>query len=196
VLTLLSPAGEQVLEPQGGLLSGPLGPQVQAVLQMEANSLTPFALGLLLLPVLATLLAALCVRCRELPGEWGAGGFWVLGTGTILALYPAPRPSNGPHLCPIRCPGPLRAPGPSVPFLPHWPSLPQPPMTPIPQTGESDSPLHVPLCPHGEAGPRPLLTLYPSCLSPASLYPRSILIKPPSEYRGSPALLSYRVLGM
>lgn len=37
---------------------------------MEAVSLIPYALGLLLLPLLAVLLMALCVRCRELPGEW------------------------------------------------------------------------------------------------------------------------------
>lgn len=37
---------------------------------MEAAILLPLALGLLLLPLLAVLLMALCVRCRELPGEW------------------------------------------------------------------------------------------------------------------------------
>ncbi|XP_059978222.1 linker for activation of T-cells family member 1 isoform X4 [Lagenorhynchus albirostris] len=37
---------------------------------MEAGSLVLFVLGLLLLPLLAVLLMALCVRCRELPGEW------------------------------------------------------------------------------------------------------------------------------
>lgn len=36
-------------------------------LQMEADTLSPVGLGLLLLPFLVTLLAALCVRCRELP---------------------------------------------------------------------------------------------------------------------------------
>ncbi|XP_075828278.1 linker for activation of T-cells family member 1 isoform X2 [Microtus pennsylvanicus] len=34
---------------------------------MEADTLSPMGLGLLLLPFLVTLLAALCVRCRELP---------------------------------------------------------------------------------------------------------------------------------
>ncbi|XP_049977565.1 linker for activation of T-cells family member 1 isoform X5 [Alexandromys fortis] len=34
---------------------------------MEADTLSPVGLGLLLLPFLVTLLAALCVRCRELP---------------------------------------------------------------------------------------------------------------------------------
>lgn len=41
-----------------------------SALQMEAAILLPLALGLLLLPLLAVLLMALCVRCRELPGEW------------------------------------------------------------------------------------------------------------------------------
>lgn len=38
--------------------------------QMEAVSLAVYVLGPLLLPLLAVLLMALCVRCRELPGEW------------------------------------------------------------------------------------------------------------------------------
>lgn len=37
---------------------------------MEAVVLIPYVLGLLLLPLLAVVL---CVRCRELPGEWGLG---------------------------------------------------------------------------------------------------------------------------
>ena len=37
---------------------------------MEAVSLAVYVLGPLLLPLLAVLLMALCVRCRELPGEW------------------------------------------------------------------------------------------------------------------------------
>lgn len=37
--------------------------------QMEAVSLPVYVLGPLLLPLLAVLLMALCVRCRELPGE-------------------------------------------------------------------------------------------------------------------------------
>lgn len=45
-------------------------PGPSPLLQMEAVSLIPYALGLLLLPLLAVLLMALCVRCRELPGEW------------------------------------------------------------------------------------------------------------------------------
>lgn len=47
---------------------------------MEADALSPVGLGLLLLPFLVTLLAALCVRCREFPSKWGAlgTGCWVL----------------------------------------------------------------------------------------------------------------------
>lgn len=41
---------------------------------MEAAILVPLVLGPLLLPVLAVLLMALCVRCRELPGEWELAG--------------------------------------------------------------------------------------------------------------------------
>ncbi|KAM7329316.1 hypothetical protein ACRRTK_010929 [Alexandromys fortis] len=37
---------------------------------MEADTLSPVGLGLLLLPFLVTLLAALCVRCRELPASY------------------------------------------------------------------------------------------------------------------------------
>lgn len=37
---------------------------------MEADTLSPMGLGLLLLPFLVTLLAALCVRCRELPASY------------------------------------------------------------------------------------------------------------------------------
>lgn len=37
---------------------------------MEAAILLPLVLGLLLLPLLAVLLMALCVHCRELPGKW------------------------------------------------------------------------------------------------------------------------------
>lgn len=40
---------------------------------MELATPLPLVLGLLLLPLLAVLLMALCVRCRELPGEWELG---------------------------------------------------------------------------------------------------------------------------
>lgn len=57
---------------------------------MEADALSPLELGLLLLPLLVTLLAALCVRCRELPGKWGALGYWVLGTPLGPHAFPSP----------------------------------------------------------------------------------------------------------
>uniref|UniRef100_A0A8D2DEK6 Linker for activation of T cells n=1 Tax=Sciurus vulgaris TaxID=55149 RepID=A0A8D2DEK6_SCIVU len=37
---------------------------------MEVDGLTPYMLGLLLLPLLATLLMALCVRCHEPPDSY------------------------------------------------------------------------------------------------------------------------------
>lgn len=46
------------------------GPGASSLPQMEAVVLIPYVLGLLLLPLLAVVL---CVRCRELPGEWGLG---------------------------------------------------------------------------------------------------------------------------
>lgn len=59
-------------------------------LQMEADALSPVGLGLLLLPFLVTLLAALCVRCRELPGKWGALRNWMLGTPLDSHTLPSP----------------------------------------------------------------------------------------------------------
>lgn len=49
-------------------------PGPSSVLQMEAAILVPLVLGPLLLPLLAVLLMALCVWCRELPGEWELAG--------------------------------------------------------------------------------------------------------------------------
>lgn len=57
---------------------------------MEADALSPLELGLLLLPLLVTLLAALCVRCRELPGKWGALGYWVPGSPLGPHALPSP----------------------------------------------------------------------------------------------------------
>ncbi|KAJ8798644.1 hypothetical protein J1605_016447 [Eschrichtius robustus] len=54
---------------------------------MEAVSLVLFVLGLLLLPLLAVLLMALCVRCRELPGLGPRGLRW--GLGPLPAAYPS-----------------------------------------------------------------------------------------------------------
>lgn len=57
---------------------------------MEADALSPVGLGLLLLPFLVTLLAALCVRCRELPGKWGALWNWMLGAPLDPHTLPSP----------------------------------------------------------------------------------------------------------
>ncbi|XP_076997556.1 linker for activation of T-cells family member 1 isoform X7 [Tamandua tetradactyla] len=45
-------------------------PRGRSLLQMEAAILVPTVLGLLLLPVLAVLLMALCLHCRELPSSY------------------------------------------------------------------------------------------------------------------------------
>lgn len=66
---------------------------------MEADTLSPMGLGLLLLPFLVTLLAALCVRCRELPGKWGSCG--VLNAGYPIGSSPQPlAPSDCSYLSP------------------------------------------------------------------------------------------------
>lgn len=70
-------------------------------LQMEADALSPVGLGLLLLPFLVTLLAALCVRCRELPGKWEALRNWMMGGRSIGSSYP-PQPLHSP----LSLPGP------------------------------------------------------------------------------------------
>lgn len=57
---------------------------------MEADALSPVGLGLLLLPFLVTLLAALCVRCRELPSKWGALWNWMLGAPLDPHTLPSP----------------------------------------------------------------------------------------------------------
>ncbi|XP_076997551.1 linker for activation of T-cells family member 1 isoform X2 [Tamandua tetradactyla] len=51
-------------------------PRGRSLLQMEAAILVPTVLGLLLLPVLAVLLMALCLHCRELPKTEGRPGLW------------------------------------------------------------------------------------------------------------------------
>lgn len=57
---------------------------------MEADALSPMGLGLLLLPFLVTLMAALCVRCRELPGKWGGLGTACWALCWILRPFPGP----------------------------------------------------------------------------------------------------------
>ncbi|XP_024600199.1 linker for activation of T-cells family member 1 isoform X3 [Neophocaena asiaeorientalis asiaeorientalis] len=55
---------------------------------MEAVSLVLFVLGLLLLPLLAVLLMALCVRCRELPGSYGTAASDGLTPSSIVIKPP------------------------------------------------------------------------------------------------------------
>uniref|UniRef100_A0A8C2RT11 Linker for activation of T-cells family member 1 n=1 Tax=Capra hircus TaxID=9925 RepID=A0A8C2RT11_CAPHI len=62
---------------------------------MEAVSLPVYVLGPLLLPLLAVLLMALCVRCRELPG---VESFLQLGPVSSATLVP--RPSTTPYPLP------------------------------------------------------------------------------------------------
>lgn len=69
------PAAQRLLCCSSLLAAQRAAGRVRAVLQMEAAILLPLVLGLLLLPLLAVLLLALCVRCRELPGEWGLVGW-------------------------------------------------------------------------------------------------------------------------
>ncbi|XP_006896689.1 PREDICTED: linker for activation of T-cells family member 1 [Elephantulus edwardii] len=104
---------------------------------METTVPVSTAFGLLLLPVLAVLVTALCLRCRELPGECGAAG----GTGRLDAgsynsassdgMYPSSmqikRPceyeqgSASEQVCPF-AEASLRLPPRSVPYtLAPWP---------------------------------------------------------------------------
>ena len=107
-------------------------------------TLLPLVPGLLLLPLLAVLLMALCVHCRELPGEWGLAGGGALGH---TDRDPQPARSPIPHIVPLalmvlpaetlRAPDSItRSPCRSL-FLPHWPSLPQTHVTVLPPIGES-----------------------------------------------------------
>ncbi|XP_077880285.1 linker for activation of T-cells family member 1 isoform X2 [Ictidomys tridecemlineatus] len=138
---------------------------------MEVAGLTPYPLGLLLLPLLAMLLIALCVRCHEPPGEWGAGGDPKGGPD------PGPRPQPSSPSPPQLFPGTQgpRAPAP-VPLhpCPISPGLsPQTPTTALPQTGESCARLPPAL------GLGPASWPLTGCVSPPSSNPTSILIKPP-----------------
>ncbi|XP_069426931.1 linker for activation of T-cells family member 1 isoform X7 [Ovis canadensis] len=85
--------------------------------QMEAVSLPVYVLGPLLLPLLAVLLMALCVRCRELPGSYDTAVSDSLTPSSIMIKLPptlVPRPSTTPYplpsqpdLLPIPSPQPL-----------------------------------------------------------------------------------------
>ncbi|XP_040115412.1 linker for activation of T-cells family member 1 isoform X4 [Oryx dammah] len=84
---------------------------------MEAVSLPVYVLGPLLLPLLAVLLMALCVRCRELPGSYDTAVSDSLTPSSIMIKLPptlVPRPSATPYplpsqpdLLPIPSPQPL-----------------------------------------------------------------------------------------
>ncbi|XP_069860103.1 linker for activation of T-cells family member 1-like isoform X3 [Dipodomys merriami] len=87
---------------------------------METNGLTPFALGLLLLPVLTTLLAALCARCRELPVSNDMDSADSLYPRSILIKPPHP-PA---HYLPVT----------SYPPVISYPPLTRPDQLPIPRS--------------------------------------------------------------
>ncbi|KAK1344601.1 hypothetical protein QTO34_013298 [Cnephaeus nilssonii] len=86
---------------------------------MEAAILLPLALGLLLLPLLAVLLMALCVRCRELPDAYDSAVPDSLPSSIVIKRPPtlAPWPQAAVTSCP-----PL-----SQPDLLPIPRSPQPP---------------------------------------------------------------------
>ncbi|EDL17345.1 linker for activation of T cells, isoform CRA_a [Mus musculus] len=63
---------------------------------MEADALSPVGLGLLLLPFLVTLLAALCVRCRELPVSYDSTSTESLYPRSILIKPPREFSVSGP----------------------------------------------------------------------------------------------------
>uniref|UniRef100_A0A8I6A4M4 Linker for activation of T cells n=1 Tax=Rattus norvegicus TaxID=10116 RepID=A0A8I6A4M4_RAT len=87
---------------------------------MEADALSPVELGLLLLPFVVMLLAALCVRCRELPGKWG----YLF----LASLYPRSILIKPPQ---ITVP---RTPATSYPLVTSFPPLRQPDLLPIPRS--------------------------------------------------------------
>ncbi|XP_047636187.1 linker for activation of T-cells family member 1 isoform X3 [Phacochoerus africanus] len=87
---------------------------------MEAVSLIPYALGLLLLPLLAVLLMALCVRCRELPGSYDTAAPDSLTPSSIVIKRP-----------PTLAPWP---PATSYPPMTSYPPLSQPDLLPIPRS--------------------------------------------------------------
>lgn len=87
---------------------------------MEADGLSPMGLGLLLLPFLVTLLAALCVRCRELPASYDSASTESLYPRSILIKPPQ-----------ITVP---RTPATSYPLVTSFPPLRQPDLLPIPRS--------------------------------------------------------------
>ncbi|XP_058142129.1 linker for activation of T-cells family member 1 isoform X1 [Dasypus novemcinctus] len=90
--------------------------------QMEAAILVPAVLGLLLLPVLAVLLTALCLRCRELPSSYDSA--------SSDSLYPSNMLIKRPHTL---------APWPPVT---SYPPLSQPDLLPIPRSPQPPGGAH------------------------------------------------------
>ncbi|XP_012494566.1 PREDICTED: linker for activation of T-cells family member 1 [Propithecus coquereli] len=91
---------------------------------MEGAVLVPYVLGLLLLPLLAVLLLALCVRCRKLPDSYDSASSDGLYPRSILikpSYTPAPWPPATSYP-----PGTSYLP-PSQPDLVPIPRSPQPP---------------------------------------------------------------------
>uniref|UniRef100_A0A8C9AHL4 Linker for activation of T cells n=1 Tax=Prolemur simus TaxID=1328070 RepID=A0A8C9AHL4_PROSS len=91
---------------------------------MEGAVLVPYVLGLLLVPLLAVLLLALCVRCRKLPGSYDSASSDSLNPRSILLKQPytpAPWPPATPYP-PVSSYLP-----PSQPDLVPIPRSPQPP---------------------------------------------------------------------
>lgn len=87
---------------------------------MEVDALSPVELGLLLLPFLVMLLAALCVRCRELPASYDSASTESLYPRSILIKPPQ-----------ITVP---RTPATSYPLVTSFPPLRQPDLLPIPRS--------------------------------------------------------------
>uniref|UniRef100_A0A8C6W5R0 Linker for activation of T cells n=1 Tax=Nannospalax galili TaxID=1026970 RepID=A0A8C6W5R0_NANGA len=95
---------------------------------MEADTLSPLTLGLLLLPLLATLLVALCVRCRELPASYDSVSTESLSPRSILIKPPQ-----------ITVP---RTPATSYPPVISFPPLRQPDLLPIPRSPQPPGGTH------------------------------------------------------
>nr|XP_034492254.1 linker for activation of T-cells family member 1 isoform X3 [Marmota flaviventris] len=135
-----SPRGGHSCSP-GPPVGGPLGPYTPlqlserglwgsrpgtgALLQMEVDGLTPYPLGLLLLPLLAMLLIALCVRCHEPPDSYDSAPADSSNPTSILIkppYTPVPWPPAASYPPVISCPPP------SQPDLLPIPRSPQPPV--------------------------------------------------------------------
>ncbi|KAM5131430.1 linker for activation of T-cells family member 1 isoform 3-T3 [Callospermophilus lateralis] len=92
---------------------------------MEVDGLTPYPLGLLLLPLLAMLLIALCVRCHEPPDSYDSAPADSSNPTSILIkppYTPVPWPPDASY------PPVISYPPPSQPDLLPIPRSPQPPV--------------------------------------------------------------------